>query len=254
MRIAAIYDVHGNLPALKTVLQEIAADQGDVIVVGGDVVAGPLPQATLALLQETSKQVPIHFIHGNAESELLRYVAGKRIGGLSPRADEEAKWVETQLSSDEIEFIAGWSATVTIEVEGLGSVLFCHATPEDDITVFTAETAVSKLTPIFEKVTADIVVCGHTHMQFDRMIGEVRVVNAGSVGLPFGHTGADWLLIGDAVEFKHTDYNLEEAAQRIRESNYPHAESFAENNVLQAPAKKVAMEMLNHLQDLQGEL
>jgi predicted phosphodiesterase len=43
---------------------------------------------------------------------------------------------------------------------------------------------------VFEHVRAHVVVCGHTHMQFDRWVGDARVVNAGSVGMPFGEPGA----------------------------------------------------------------
>lgn len=53
-------------------------------------------------------------------------------------------------------------------------------------------------------------------MQFDRTIAGVRVVNAGSVGMPFGSTGADWLMIETDVVFRHTDYDAIEAAEHIR--------------------------------------
>ncbi|MFZ1398175.1 MAG: metallophosphoesterase, partial [Candidatus Promineifilaceae bacterium] len=91
MRIAAVYDIHGNLPALEAVLSEIVKESVDCIVVGGDVVAGPLPNESLQLLQ--SLDIPTQFIRGNAESELLRHLAGEPPGGLSERANEEARWV-----------------------------------------------------------------------------------------------------------------------------------------------------------------
>ncbi|KAA3658434.1 MAG: hypothetical protein DWQ04_25085, partial [Chloroflexi bacterium] len=53
MRIAAIYDIHGNLPALEAVLHEIKQEAVDQIVVGGDVVAGPMPGESLTLLQNS---------------------------------------------------------------------------------------------------------------------------------------------------------------------------------------------------------
>ena len=80
-------------------------------------------------------------------------------------------------------------------------------------------------------------VCGHTHMQFDRKIGSVRVVNAGSVGMPFGQPGAYWLLLGPRVELRHTAYDLTEAADRIMNTKYPQAKDFAENNVLRPPSE-----------------
>jgi hypothetical protein len=58
-------------------------------------------------------------------------------------------------------------------------------------------------------------------MQFDRMIGPVRVVNAGNVAMPFGIRGADWLLLGPEVRLRHTDYDFEAAAQRMRAVEFP---------------------------------
>ena len=73
-------------------------------------------------------------------------------------------------------------------------------------------------------------------MQFDRMVGNIRVVNAGSVGMPFGESGADWLLLDGAARFQHTSYNLTQAAARILRTNYPQAEAFAANHILHPPS------------------
>jgi hypothetical protein len=83
-------------------------------------------------------------------------------------------------------------------------------------------------------------------MQFDRMIGNVRVVNAGSVGMPFGKTGADWLLLGPDVAHRHTSYNLDQAAERIRATHYPQAREFAEKSVLDPPSEEDMLRVLTH--------
>ena len=251
MKIAALYDIHGNLPALEAVLQAVRAADVDLIVVGGDVVAGPQPIDTLACLQAESANTPIQFIRGNAESELLRCVAGQEIGGLSERANDEARWLASYLPENLIQFIAQWPATVAHNIDGQ-TVLFCHATPQNDIDVFTRLTSEERLMSIFGALDASLVVCGHTHMQFARTVGDMRLVNAGSVGMPFGHTGADWLLFDGAVQFQHTEYDLSQAAVRIRQSDYPQAEAFAANNVLQAPAEEAALQMLAQLEARQA--
>ena len=79
-------------------------------------------------------------------------------------------------------------------------------------------------------------------MQFDRTIGSIRVLNAGSVGMPFGEPGADWLLLGPDAELRHTSYDLAQAAERIRGTKYPQAREFAERNVLQPPSEKEILE------------
>ena len=247
MRIAALYDIHGNLPALEAVFDEIMAENVDRVVIGGDVVAGPMARETIAYLKDASQKMHIDFIHGNHESEMLSSVNGEPINSLSSRAEEEAKWAAAQLSEADVQFVAGWPLVLQLDLPHFGTVLFCHATPKDDMTVFTAKSDESRLFSLFVDVSAAIVVCGHTHMQFDLKIGDVRVLNAGSVGFPFGHTGADWLLMGDQIEFRHTNYALDDAAQRIRATHYPESASFADN-ILQAPSIADAYQMLTQIE------
>ena len=123
-------------------------------------------------------------------------------------------------------------------------MLFCHATPRDEDEIFTKNTPEAVLLPIFDGLGASVVVCGHTHMQFDRRVGSTRVVNAGSVGMPYGEPGAYWLLLGDGVELRRTKYDLDAAAARLRLSASPGAEYFVENNVLRCPTEAQVLEML----------
>jgi len=251
MRIAALYDIHGNLPALEALLNELEQSGADGLVIGGDVVAGPLPNETLDRLR--SLDLPTHYIHGNAESEVLRCLAGQEPGGLSPRANEEARWLAQTLTPENQAFIATWADSITIAVDGIGDVLFCHATPQDDFTVFTQETPEERLLALFGELDVAMVVCGHTHMQFERAAAGLRLVNAGSVGMPFGHTGADWLLLDGDVRLRHTAYDRATAAAMIRQSAYPHAEEFAAGNILQAPTVAQAMAMLTPLENIQSQ-
>lgn len=250
MKIAAIYDIHGNLPALEAVLHDIDNEEVDTLVVGGDVVAGPLPNETLERLSTT--KLPTHFILGNAESDVLRYLKGQEIGGLSERANEEARWVAKQLTPKHINFLSGWSPTFGLKMDKWGDVLFCHGTPRNDMEIFTQNTSEEKLMSVFESVTASLIVCGHTHIQFDRTVGRIRVVNAGSVGMAFGATGANWLLLDDNINMKHTEYNLVMAAERIMDSNYPHAAEFAESNVLHVPGEEKMLNILSKLEENQA--
>jgi diadenosine tetraphosphatase ApaH/serine/threonine PP2A family protein phosphatase len=87
--------------------------------------------------------------------------------------------------------------------------------------------------PFFGDLDVPLVVCGHTHMQFDRAVDATRVVNAGSVGMPFGEAGAYWLLLEPDVVFRRTVYDLSEAATRIQSTSYPQAKDFAQRNVVE---------------------
>ena len=127
---------------------------------------------------------------------------------------------------------------------GLGAVLFCHATPRSDTELFTRLTPDHRLMPAFSGVPARTVICGHTHMQFQRRIGAVHVFNAGSVGMPFGEPGAYWLIVGPTdVQFSRTSYDFPAAAARIRETRCPQAADFAANNILSPPSEAQMLEL-----------
>ena len=233
-RVAAIYDIHGNLPALEAVLPEIRQAGVDRIVVGGDVVPGPMPREALALLLQLD--VPVDFIHGNGEREVIALMRGIETGSVPEAFREVMRWNAEQLQPYE-EILAAWPSSARLQIASLGDVLFCHATPRNDMEIFTRLTTEEHLVPVFQGVAEPLVVCGHTHMQFDRTVGKTRVVNAGSVGMPFGEPGAYWLLLGPDVQLKRTLYDLEAAAERVRRSGYPQAQEFAAQNILTPPAE-----------------
>ena len=251
MRIAALYDIHGNAPALEAVLAEVEQAKVDALVIGGDILAGPLPNECLALLR--GLDLPICWLWGNGESDVLAVIEGEEVQGLGPKSAEIAKWITTQLTADEKQFLQSWTMTQPFDLETVGPVLFCHATPQNNVDVFTKLTPDDEARAIIGATDANIIVCGHTHMQFDRQLGDVRVVNAGSVGMPFGETGAYWLLIDDALRLKKTTYDLAAAAERIRQSNYPEAAQFAEGNVLRAPSEEDALAFMMQIAARQAE-
>jgi predicted phosphodiesterase len=246
MRIAALYDVHGNLPALEAVLEEVRRAGVDEVVVGGDVLPGPMPREALARLFDLA--IPVRFVVGNGENAVLKARAGGDLGSLPEAAREAVLWNAAQLPAEDVERIAAWPATIRLEIPGLGETLFCHATPRSDTECFTRETSAEALLPIFAAAGAPLVVCGHTHMQFDRRIGATRVMNAGSVGMPFGEPGAYWLLVGPDVELRRTGYDLASAALRVRATAYPQAEEFARRNVLAPPSEEAMLALFSRVE------
>lgn len=242
MRVAALYDIHGNLPALEAVLEDVRKANVDQIVVGGDVLPGPMPREILECLLDFD--IPVHFIRGNGDRVVLAQMRGTEPAEVPEQFREGIRWNARQLTAEHERLLASWPATLRLEIAGLGDVLFCHATPRNDTDVFTRLTPEARLLPIFQRINAPLVICGHTHMQFDRTIGQTRVINAGSVGMPFGEPGAYWLLLGPQIELRHTAYDLAKAAGRIRATTYPQAEDFAANNVLAPPSEAQVLDML----------
>ena len=245
MRIAAIYDIHANLPALEAVIAEIRQQEVDRVVVGGDVLPGPMPRETLERLQDLD--LPVQFIYGNGEVAVLEQLAGRDPTAVPEPYRPIIRWTAEQLGTEQERFLATWPKTLCLDVPGWGEVLFCHATPRNENECFTRLTPESQLLPVFAGVSAALVVCGHTHMQFDRQVARIRVVNAGSVGMPFGNPAAQWLLLAPDVELRRTPYDLPQAAERIRGSAYPQAEDFAAHSVLGPPSEQAMLELFSRV-------
>ena len=239
--VAAIYDIHGNLPALDAVLVDIERAGVELVVVGGDVLPGPMPRETLARLFDLD--LPVQFIRGNGDRVVLEALAGGDIAEVPEQYRETMRWVARQLRPEDAQRIAAWPNTLRLEVSDFGEVFFCHATPRNDSEIFTRLTPEDRLLPIFEDLDVPVAICGHTHMQFDRMIGRTRVVNAGSVGMPYGEPGAYWLLLGPGVQLCCTPYDVVGAAKRIAATNYPLARDFAERDLLEPQPESKMLEL-----------
>jgi predicted phosphodiesterase len=223
-RVAAIYDVHGNVHALEAVLAELEQERPDLVVFGGDLVDGPFPRETLARARAIG--LPALFVRGNGER------------GLAD-ADEGSRWCAEQLDAEDVDWLAALPLSVLIDVGGLGPVLFCHATPRSDEEIVTDATPDEIAAEAFAGAGAATVVVGHTHVQGDRVIGGgVRIVNAGSVGWPYADgPGAYWALLGDGeIELRRSAYAVEEAARAIATSGWPPAAEFARENVVTVPS------------------
>lgn len=241
MRVAAIYDVHGNLPALEAVLVEIEREKVDEIVVGGDVLPGPMPRETLHRLLDL--KVPTRFIMGNGDRVVLEQLRGQEPTFLPEAVREVIRHSAREITPTQAEIVSSWTKTLAQEVADLGRVLFCHATPRNDTEIFIKTTSEEKLKSVFSETDAEVVVCGHTHMQFDRRVGKIRVLNAGSVGMPYGKPGAYWLLLGPDVALQQTDYDLQKAAERMRKTNYPEIEKFIANDLMHPKSEAEMLEL-----------
>lgn len=247
MKIAALYDIHGNLPALNAVLAELEEVQPDMIVVGGDIISGPMPGQTLQRLSQFGDH--IRSIRGNADREVVMMFDGQPINrqympAPSEKDLEGLRWLAEQLTPSQRDFLAALPEQLVIPIESLRNVVFCHASLRNDEELFTPITPEERLRVIFSHVEQEMVVCGHTHIQFEQRVGNLRILNAGSVGMPYAdHPGAYWLLLSsEGYTFRYTPYDGKAAAQEILASGYPDAQKFVEENVLKIPTAVEATE------------
>jgi putative phosphoesterase len=215
MRVAALYDVHGMPWPLEAALREAEAERVDLVVFGGDLIEGPLSRRAL----ELARSVEARFVRGNCE----------RV---------PSDWDRAQLDDDALR----WLAELPM-CQSLDGVLYCHATPDDDLPMTTAVTPEAKLAERFSGQEERTVVIGHTHHQFDRRVGDLRVVNAGSVGMPFeGEVAAFWALVDEGEpSLRRTTFDVERAAAEIEASGWPAAEQFIAENLRTAVTREEAI-------------
>jgi putative phosphoesterase len=233
MRVAALYDIHGNLPALEAVLRDVAEARVDTILVGGDVASGPMPSETLVLLQ--SLQADVRFIRGNADRVLD--FSGRDSGDRNVWM-QSRQWVADQLGPTQLHFLSQLPLDATVEVDDLGTARYCHGAPGSDEETITRLTPAPRLRALLRNVRERLVVSGHTHVQFDRTVDGIRVINAGSVGLPYeARPGSYWLLAGPEIALRRTQYDVREAVDRILGTDYPNREAFARDVAEDDPSR-----------------
>lgn len=215
MKLGALYDVHAMPHALEAVLRELERERVDLVLFGGDLIAGPFPRRALQL----ARAVDARFVRGNCEST-------------------PGEWDREHLDPDELRWLEELPLTVSLD-----GVLYCHATPADDTPITTELTPDEVLLETFGGVEEKVVVIGHTHHQFDRRAGDVRVVNAGSVGMPYeDDVAAFWTLVEDGEpSFRRTEFDVDRAAREIRLSGWPGAGEFVAENLLAAPSRAEAV-------------
>ena len=206
MRVAALYDIHGNLPAFEAVLEEVEREGVDAIVIGGDIAAGPpQPREVVELLRSLPNA---HCIRGNAD----RLFADEYTG------DDGLDWLLERLDDEQAKWLAGLPFSAVLD-----DTLYVHAAPDDDRTIVTELTTDEKLAGLLREVEQHRVVAGHTHMQLERRVG------------------AYWAILDETVELRRTEYDLERAAELVRSSGHPRAEEIAAENILVSPPRAEAL-------------
>ncbi len=222
--VAVLSDIHGVLPVLDAVLAEPDVQAAELIVVTGDHAAGPMPGPVLDRLVGLGERCLL--VRGNADRELVDVARG----GWSEHA--ESRWAGSQLRPDQVELLAGLPHPVTLELDGFGTVVFCHGTPRDDDEVVLVDTRLDRWAEVFADLPAEVamVVCGHTHMPFVRLVDRRLVVNPGSIGMPYGRIGGAWALLVDGqVSLRQTPVDVEAAVEAVvAGSTYPDRQAWAE--------------------------
>ena len=228
--VAVISDIHGVLPALERVLAEPAVATAELIVVTGDHTWGPQPTEVLDRLVALGERAVL--VRGNADRELLQMSRGVDVGLAD---DPLSVWGAAQLQPEHQRLLDEMPEQVTMDVDGFGPVRFCHATPRDDEEVVLVDSRVERWADVLADLPDEVrtVVCGHTHMPFQRLVAGRLVVNPGSVGLPYGRPGAHWAVLAHgAVTMGRTLIDLRAlVAEVAARSALPGVATWAEEHI-----------------------
>jgi predicted phosphodiesterase len=227
MKVAVLADIHANLPALEAVLVEVEQADVERIVLLGDIALGPLPAATLDLLDSLGERAV--WVHGNCERELVSAYDGPIADGPNAGSARAAAALVERRHRDRLD---GLPMTVTLDLDGLGPTLFAHATPRRDDEMVLVDSPLAVWRAALDGVAERTVVLGHTHMPFDRLADGRRMVNPGSVGMPYGPPGACWAVLGPHVELRRTAYDVAAAARRIEAGGHADAAAWAQEYVV----------------------
>jgi putative phosphoesterase len=223
-RVAVVSDVHANVAALTAVLADIEAADVELIVSCGDLTWGSHPDETIAAMRGLAERAL--FVRGNGERAVQEISGGQRKAGTPREA-----WVPVRHSASSLEFVAAIPFSVVIEITGLGPVRFCHGSPRSDTEIVTPATPAERFAQLCAGVDEQVLVTGHTHLQFDRRVAGRRSVNPGSVGLPYhdGQPGtAYWALLGPDVTLRQTRYDIAAALEAGADCGDPAAGKIAD--------------------------
>jgi diadenosine tetraphosphatase ApaH/serine/threonine PP2A family protein phosphatase len=217
MRMSALYDVHAMPWALEAVLGAVDDERIDRIVFGGDYLYGPYPRETVAMIRALEAIV----LRGNCE-------------------DLAEEWERAELAPGDVEWLQSLPLAAVVD-----DVLYCHAAPDDNTPITTAITPDDAVLATFGD-TRGTVVIGHTHHQFDRTVDDLRVVNAGSVGMAYeSDVAAYWTIVDDGEPtFRRTRFDVARAVDEMRKSAWPHAPEFIDENLLVAADRDDAIASL----------
>lgn len=247
MRLAVISDIHGNLTALEIVLADLEAAGGaDVTWCLGDLAAfGPRPAECIRrikALAEANEGKTFKVIGGNTDRYMVN---GERMKRPSAKDEESFKklahewqirdtvlnWSVGQISFEDYEFLKKIRGQeLSQKADGYGYVIGYHAVPGDDEPILMPETPDEEARDFLLDREGRLAIGGHIHRQFDREVRGWRIVNVGSVGMPFDVKGqANWGLFtfenGQAtLDLRRVPFDVEAVISEFEAVGYPAVE------------------------------
>ena len=238
MKIAVLSDIHGNLDALNSVLEDIKDQECEKIYFLGDyAMAGPEPVETLERVLKLKDEFSgIKMIQGNTDLLIADFSENsyENLKKTAPVMAEALKDDVRIMPESQIKFLANLPKDLHIEEEGV-KILLVHGSPRKNNENILPDTPLKEVEEMVEDVKEDIIFCGHTHMPCGfQTTGKKTVVNAGSVGRPFTENPQACYLVltlsnGKCIfEHRFVDYDNEKASKKILKRTFAGKEKLAQ--------------------------
>ncbi len=224
-KIAVLADIHGNMPALRAVLEDVDRQEPDEVLVAGDLVGrGPEGSRVVATIAERGWRC----LRGNHEDYLLAFVHREVPAEWWHEGEWAAsRWMAAELEPSAVRFIE--ELPFELRPESAGGLLLVHGSPRSNNDGLGPWTSDEKLVRHLEAIDEDLLVCGHTHRPMIRSVRNGRVVNPGAVGLPFNHDQRAQYGIfhhdkaGWRVELRRVPYDIGEVLRIYETSGFQEA-------------------------------
>ena len=245
MKIAVISDIHGNMEAVKAVMQDIEQLKCDKVFVLGDyAMAGPEPSLTVGYFMTKAHNQKFKMIQGNTDMMIANY-SDELYDSLKEKAPVMAEALKNDaqiLDNSEKEFLKNLPLQLQVE-EGGVTFLLVHGSPRKNNEDILPDTPLSEVEKMVENVDASVVLCGHTHIPTGFQTSTKKtVVNAGSIGRPFTPEPKSCYLTIDVEDgkclFEHrfVEYDKDTASKKLSKRKFKGADKLA--NTLLNPSER----------------
>lgn len=235
-KLAVISDIHGNMQALETVLQDIKKENCEKILCLGDLaMAGPEPVKAIKTIKTLFDEGKLELIQGNTDELIGNFSVEitEKLGALFPVMSEALKDDVRIIPEDLKDFLKNLPAQKELEIEGV-RVLMVHGSPRRNDENISPDLPIEQVEGMLAGVNADLIFCGHTHIPCGYQTSKGQtVVNDGSVGRPFTPNPQACYVIAafnnGSFEIKHKllDYDKQKAAEILATRSFPNADKLA---------------------------
>lgn len=237
MKIAVLSDIHGNLLALESVMDDIQKNNCEKLLFLGDyALAGPEPGDTVNFCMSLSKRDNVEMIQGNTDEMIANYSEEvfNNVAKNAPIMANALKEEANTLSKHQIEFLRDLPAQKSLTIDGV-KILMVHGSPRRNNEDIMPDTPLEEVEKMLSSVKEDLILCGHTHIPCGFQTNTRQtVLNDGSVGRPFTENPEACYAIvttfgngGFEVEHHFVKYDNVSAAKTLAARHFEGADKLA---------------------------